>query len=123
MGEDIELEQRVGLAASERLDSTELGALLREFASLRDLVPAWVPAEQRDDALSHIRELQAATVSADQPEPGRLARLHRWFLDNVPGLAESVSTLLLGPLVGKLVGGGTGAMAAALGTGEQKRPH
>ncbi|MBV9335732.1 MAG: hypothetical protein JO243_07540 [Solirubrobacterales bacterium] len=90
---------------------------------MRDLVSVRVPLEVRNEALTQISELQSATVAADQPEPGRLARVYRWFLDNAPGLAESVSTMLLGPLVGKLVGGGTGAVAAALGAGEHGVPR
>lgn len=120
VGEHNVLEQRVGLAASERLDPVELQALVRELAAMRELVAARASAEQREEALGRVGELEAATVAADEPEPGRLARGYRWFLQNVPDVAESVSSLLLGPLVGKLVGGGTGAMAAALGADDHR---
>jgi hypothetical protein len=88
---------------------------MQEFSALRDLVASRVSPDQQQAALTQVGELEAATLSTEEPEPRRLARLYRWFVDNAPGLAESVATLLLGPLVGKLVGGGAGAMAATLG--------
>ena len=118
MGESNTLEQRVEMTAGRRLDPDELAALNNQIAALRDLVAAHVPAERRDDALQNIDEIKAATAVADKTDPGRLSRAYGWFLDNAPDLAGSVAALLLGPLVGKLVGGGAGAMAAALRPGD-----
>jgi len=115
VGEHNTLEQKTSFAAHERLDPDELASLMQEFSALRDLVTTRVSPERREAALTQVGELETATISSDEPEPRRLALLYRWFVDNVPVLAESVATLLLGPLVGKLVGGGAGAMAATLG--------
>ena len=94
-------------------------ALARDLRNIRDLVEAESPREGRDEALSRVGELEAATIGADHLEPTRIARVYRWFLRNAPDIAESVSTLLLGPLVGKLVGGPSGAIAAALGAEDE----
>jgi hypothetical protein len=121
VGEHNTLDQRIGTAASERLEPTELEALRRDLASLHEQVARGAPSGQRDQALEQVGQLVAGTVAADEPEPGRLARVYRWFVRNAPDLAESVASLLLGPLVGKLVGGGAGVMAAALGADERRR--
>jgi hypothetical protein len=115
VGEHNVLNQQLGRAATERLDPAELRALAAELARVRELVAARTSPEGREEALGQVGQLEAATVGADEPEPRRLARVYRWFLNNAPDVAESVASLLLGPLVGKLVGGGTGAVAAALG--------
>ena len=117
VGEHNRLEHHESFAARERLDPAELAALMQEFSGLRNLVATRVSPDHREAALTQVGELEAATLSADQPQPRRLARLYRWFVENAPALAESVATLLLGPLVGKLVGGGAEAMAATLGPG------
>jgi hypothetical protein len=96
-------------------------ALRRDLASLHEQVARGAPSGQRDEALEQVAQLVAGSVAADEPEPGRLARVYRWFTQNAPDLAESVASLLLGPLVGKLVGGGAGVMAAALGADERQR--
>jgi hypothetical protein len=115
VGENNTLQQGAGVRTGEPLTAQEMTALMGQLADLRAQVVTHIPAEQRAQALRQIGDLEAETVAPEPPEPGRLARVYRWFLDNAPDLAESVSTLLLGPLVGKLVGGGAGAMAAALG--------
>jgi hypothetical protein len=119
IGDNNTVQQQIGLAARERLDDGELQTLIAELAGVRELVAARAPGDVRDQALGQVDELRAGTTAADHPEPSRLARVYRWFLDNVPDLAESVSTILLGPVVGKLVGGGAGAMAAALGADDK----
>jgi len=123
VGEHNRLEHHASFAARERLDPVDLASLMQEFSGLRDLVATRVSPDQREAALTQVGELEAATLSADQPEPRRLARLYRWFVENAPALAESVATLLLGPLVGKLVGGGAGAMAATLGSGDDQEDN
>jgi hypothetical protein len=119
VGDHNALEQRIGTAARERLGPRELETLARELGRVRELAAAQSGPLTRDEALSRVDELEAATIGADQPEPGRLARVYRWFVENAPDVAESVSSLLLGPLVGKLVGAGSGAIAAALGADEK----
>lgn len=120
VGEHNTLEQHATFAAAQRLDPAELASLMEEFSALRDLVATRLSGDQQQAALTQVGELEAATLAAEEPEPRRLARLYRWFVDNAPALAESVATLLLGPLVGKLVGGGAGAMAATLAPEERQ---
>jgi hypothetical protein len=119
VGDHNLLQQRVGEAARERLEPAEVEALARDLRDIRDRTAAQTPPDRRDEALSRVGELEATTMGADHPEPARIARVYRWFLRNAPDIAESVSTLLLGPLVGKLVGGGTGAIAAAVGAEDE----
>jgi hypothetical protein len=119
VGDHNTVSQHLGAAARERLAPAELEHLITELAAIRELVATRVPEPDRDQALGQVHELRSEALETDEPRPARLARVYRWFLENVPDLAESLSSLLLGPLVGKLVGGGAGAVAAALGGGDR----
>lgn len=123
VGEHNTAEQHVTLPAGGRLDPQELEVLTQQLAQLRDQVTAQLAGDDRQQALAMVDDLEAQTLSPQEPEPRRLARVYRWFLNNGPDVAESISSLLLGPLVGKLVGGGTSAMAAALGADTSSRGH
>lgn len=128
VGEKNKLEQHVDMTAGGRLTSEETARLTAELATLRERVTADVPPERRQAAIDELAGLKSAVVGKDSPDPSRLKRVHTWFLNNAPDLAGAVASLLLGPLVGKIVAGGTGAMAAAFGAsdephGAQAAPH
>jgi hypothetical protein len=115
MGEQNKLDQHVNQTVGGGLSQQELAALMSQLTGLRERVAVEVPADRREEALRQIGDIEAAAVAQEKPEPGRLARVHQWFLNNAPDIAEGVAVVLLGPLVARLVGGGAGAIAAALG--------
>src|SRR5256885_6562165 len=86
------------------LTPDEAAQLRRTFENLRTEVEANAPPEQRDEALRQTAELEQAVVAA-QPDAGRVKRALRWFRDNAPALAGTVASVVLGPLVGKIVEG------------------
>jgi len=103
IGDYNEVSQRIGLSPEE---TTELRAV---FDELRSAV-AEVPPDQRAKALAEANEVEAAIVT-DQPQPQRVRQALVWFRDNAPQLAGAVLSVLVNPLVGKVVEGAGEAIA------------
>ena len=80
-------------------ESAELRDLFGEF---RTSVAESVAPDRRDEALAQADELERAVVSA-APDAGRARRALRWFRDNLPHVAATAVSVLVDPLVGKLV--------------------
>jgi len=104
MGDYNTVSQRVGLTPEE---TAELRAT---FSDMRTTVARDAPPERRDEALAQADELERAVV-AEQPEPDRIRKVLRWFRDNAPQLAGAVVSVVINPLVGKVVEGAGEAIA------------
>ena len=61
------------------------------------------PAELRDGALERAQELEEAVMS-DEPDLSTMDYVKKWFVKHLPGLAGTVTGLVIHPIVGKLVG-------------------
>jgi hypothetical protein len=97
--------QRVGLTED------EVAELRGVFDGLRRDVAAQVPPEQRDEALAQAAEVEAAVV-ADEPDPGRFKRALAWFRAHAPQVAGTVASVVVSPIVGKVVEAAGDAIAA-----------
>lgn len=86
------------------LSPEEATALRGVFDDLRTAVAANAPADRQDEALVQAGELEQALV-AEQPDPGRVRRVLRWFREHAPELAGAVVSVVVHPLVGKVVQG------------------
>src|SRR5205085_11944984 len=91
--------QNVGLSAEEAAELVRGFEQLRKAAASIDLPPA-----QRSEAVAKTEELERE-IRAEQPDPGRVRRVLRWFGENTPALAGTIAHFIGGPLVGKLVEG------------------
>jgi hypothetical protein len=96
--------QKVGLSAE------EAAKLRGVFESFRSSVAQEAPPERRDEAVAQAEELERAVVS-ERPDAGRVRRVLRWFRENAPQLAGTVVSVVVNPLVGKLVEGAGEAIA------------
>jgi hypothetical protein len=104
MGDYNTVSQRVGLTPQETAE------LRTAFSDMRTTVARGAPPERRDEALAKADELERAVV-AEQPDPGRIRTVLRWFRDNAPQLAGAVVSVVINPLVGKVVEGAGEAIA------------
>ena len=104
MGDYNTISQRVGLTPNE---TEELRSV---FSDLRTTVAEQAQPERREEALAKAEELERAVV-AEQPDPGRIRKVLRWFRDNAPQLAGTVVSVVVNPLVGKVVEGAGEAIA------------
>lgn len=99
---------------STTVTAAELGELRRMFEALKEqVVMADVPAGERVAALARVTELEEATL-ADEPDVTTMRSVGRWFGDNLPQLAGSVTGLVIHPIVGKLVGAAGDALVGEL---------
>lgn len=90
-----------------------LVARVREelVAPLATAVAEAAPPEVRDRALGHVAEL-AEAVTAPAPDLTTMAYVRNWLVKHVPKVAGAVTSLVVHPLVGKLVEAAGEAAAA-----------
>ncbi|MFL5824956.1 MAG: hypothetical protein ACJ76V_00375 [Thermoleophilaceae bacterium] len=96
VGDYNTVSQKVGLTPEE---AAELKSV---FGDLKTAVADQAPEDRRDEALAQAEELEQAVV-ATEPDPGRIRKVIRWFRDNAPQLAGTVASVVINPLVGKVV--------------------
>ena len=96
--------QRLGLSPE------EAAKLQGVFEQLRSSVEEQAPPERRDEAVAQAEELERAVVS-ERPDAGTVRKVLRWFRDNAPQLAGTVFSVVVNPLVGKVVEGAGEAIA------------
>lgn len=85
------------LTPEERL---QLDALL---ADLRARVEAEAPDAQREAALERVGELEEE-LKSETPDRSTVEYVRNWFVKKLPVLAGAVISVVVNPLVGKLVG-------------------
>jgi hypothetical protein len=96
--------QKLGLSPEE---AAKLRGVFEEF---RSSVEEEAPPERRGEAVAQAEELERAVVN-ERPDAGRVRRVLRWFRDNAPQLAGTVVSVVINPLVGKVVEGAGEAIA------------
>ena len=104
IGDYNRVTQKVGLSPE---DAEKLRGL---FEGLRSSVEEEAPSERRGEAVAKADELERAVVS-ERPDVGRVRTVLRWFRDNAPQLAGAVVSVVVNPLVGKVVEGAGEAVA------------
>lgn len=109
VGKGIEQRQSVG-SMSVQVTEAEIADLRTAFDDVRAQVRAQAPADKRDAALERVDELEEALVT-DRPDPATAGYVKGWFARNVPAIAGSVVSLVVHPVVGKLVEAGGDALA------------
>ena len=102
--------QSVGVDKVTEADLAEVRRMLEE---LKARVEAEAPPEKKAEALQQVQELQE-TLQSKEPEdvPDRLSSVKSWFKRNLPTLAGAVVSVVVNPIVGKVVeAAGTGLAA------------
>jgi len=108
VGKDIAQNQTVGTAS---ISNEELAQLRTAFSELASEVEAQAPPERRAAAVERVAELEQA-VLADDPDVSTIQYVGRWFQKNLPQLAGAVVSIVVNPIVGKLVGAAGDALVA-----------
>jgi hypothetical protein len=103
-GDYNHVEQTIGLSPE------DVAALRGVFADLRANVAAEVDPGQQQEALTEVAELERSLVTKT-PDPGRVRKALRWFREHAPQLAGTVLSVVVHPLVGKVVEGAGEAVA------------
>src|SRR5215813_8796115 len=85
--------------------------LEQAFADLRAKVEQAAPPERRQAGQERITELQEA-VMADKPDLTTIEYVRTWFVRNLPTVAGAVVSIIVHPIVGKLVAAAGDALVA-----------
>ena len=78
---------------------------------LRTKVEAEAEPEKKDAALERVAELEQAIVE-EKPDLSTMEYVKKWFGKNLPGLAGAVTSVVVHPIVGKLVEAGGEALVS-----------
>ena len=97
--------------ASAPASPDELAEWQARMNYLRTQVEIQAPPEKKSAALERMDELEEA-VTGQEPDLSTMEYVKRWFIKNLPSLAGSVASLIVHPVVGKLVETGGEALAA-----------
>lgn len=108
IGTDIR--QQVYLSA---LTDAERAELRSEVEQLRAAMLEEAPPDLKEEASQRADEL-AAAVLTDRPDLSTLERLRDWIGERMPQLASAFTTLVLHPVLGKLVAAGGDGLVGAL---------
>ena len=99
VGKDISQAQAPATAP---LDAAERAELARIFAEARAKVAQEAPPERREAAVERVDELEQA-VTGEEPDLTTIEYVRAWFARVLPSIAGSVTSVLVHPLVGKVV--------------------
>lgn len=89
----------------------EMAQLRQMFDELKTKIAQEVPPAAQEKALERVDELQEA-VTAKEPDLTTMEYVRNWFVKNLPSVAGSVVSLVVHPIVGKLVEVGGDALAS-----------
>jgi hypothetical protein len=109
VGKGITQVQSIG-AARPQITEADLAKLRQILADLKAKVAAKAPPEKKDAALERVKELEEA-VTAGEPDLTTMEYVKGWFAKNLPGLAGTVTSVVVHPIVGKLVEAAGDALA------------
>jgi hypothetical protein len=101
VGKGITQIQTIGAVRPE-VTKADLAELRQILADLKAKVAAKAPPERKDAALERVKELEEA-VTAGEPDLPTMEYVKRWFVKNLPDLAGAVTSVVVHPIVGKLV--------------------
>ena len=93
------------------ITTAELKKLRAKFRMLKQQIEATVPEDKKVEALNKADQLQV-TVLDKNPNPSKMASIRNWFVKNAPGIAGVVTSVVVHPIVGKLVEAAGDAVAS-----------
>jgi hypothetical protein len=99
VGQNIN-QSKTGVYSS--VTSQEMDELRNVLAELRNKIASEAPADKKDAALERIGELEQA-VTEKKPDLSTMEYVRNWFVKNLPGVAGAVVSVVVHPIVGKLV--------------------
>lgn len=110
VGKNIHQLQKSGAGEVTEADLQQLRGL---FDDLKKQIEKEAPPDKKDAALERVDELQQE-VTSKQPQPSTFEYIKNWFGKNIPGLLGSVTSLVVNPLVGKVVEAASSVAADAI---------
>jgi|SRR5215216_6090951 len=101
--------KQVSTKTTSRVTESEFEELREILKELRARVDAEAQPDKKDSALQRVGELQQA-ITEKKPDLSTMEYVKNWFVRNLPGLAGAVTSVVVHPIVGKLVEAGGDAL-------------
>ena len=101
IGKNIRQAQSLRAGASS-LTEAELKTLSELIEGLKQQVATEAPPDKKEPALEKVSELEKA-ITDEKPDLSTMEYVRNWFVKNIPALAGTVTSLVVNPIVGKLV--------------------
>ena len=98
-------------SAVEPVSQAELGDLREAIADIKAEVVRQAPPDKQTAAIERLDELHQA-ITAGKPEVSTMDYVRNWFVKNVPTLAGAVTSIVVNPIVGRLVQAGGDTLVA-----------
>ena len=89
----------------------EMEELRQLLVQLRSKVESEIPADKKAAALERVNELEQA-VTEKKPDLSTMEYVRNWFVKNAPGVAGAVESVVVHPIVGRLVEAAGDALTA-----------
>ncbi len=110
VGKDIHQQQVHTTGPVTEADLKQFQAL---FDDLKKQIAEQAPPDKKDAALERVDEMQQE-LKSPKPQLSTLEYVRNWFGKNLPSLLGGVTSLIVNPIVGKLVETASGLAADAL---------
>jgi hypothetical protein len=110
VGRGITQTQTIG-AAQAKATQADLAQLHQLLTDLKNQIATEAPLTKKDAALERVRELEEA-ITAQEPDLTTMEYVNRWFAKHLPKLAGVVTSVVVHPIVGKLVEAAGDSLAA-----------
>jgi hypothetical protein len=94
--------KQVSTKTTAAVTESELEELHRLLKELHTKVEAEAQPDRKEAALERVGELEQA-VTEKKPDLSTMEYVRNWFVKNLPGLAGAVTSVVVHPIVGKLV--------------------
>jgi hypothetical protein len=105
--------QQQVISSTGEVSPADLQQLRALFEDLKQQIIAQAPPDKKDAALERVDELQQE-ITSKKPELSTFEYVRNWFSKNLPSLLGSVTSLVVNPLVGKVVETVSGVAASAI---------
>jgi hypothetical protein len=92
-------------------EQKQIDELRQLLAELRTEIAASAPEEKRAEAIQQVEQIEE-TIASEEPDASRLLQIQGWFARHLPKLLGAVTSVVVHPLVGRIVEA-TGDLATA----------
>ena len=110
VGKNIRQQQN---SSSSEVTEADLQQLRTLFDDLKQQIEQQAPPDKKAAALERVEELHQE-ITSKKPELSTFDYVKNWFSKNLPGLLGGVTSLIVNPLVGKVVEAASGVAADAI---------
>lgn len=100
VGKNINQQQQIG--SSVEVTQADLEKVSELFADLKQKIAAEAPPEKKEAAIERVNEMEEEIVSQN-PDVSTMEYVRGWFGKNLPGLLGAVTSVVVNPIVGKVV--------------------